>query len=123
MKDKGITDINRKSGTFRVFRENFIKIQNLKIKWKREIINGETNAEFDLVSKILDGEIDGIEDKKDAFARKTHLQPVIENYAPEPIEPYLVGTKLIREVVDEFLVLRKGTIGEKMLSEYRVLTD
>ena len=123
LKDEGITDINRKSGTFRVFRENFIKIQNLKIKWKREIINGETNAEFDLVSKILDGEIDGIEDKKDAFARKTHLQPVIENYAPEPIEPYLVETKLIREVVDEFLVLRKGTIGEKMLSEYRVLTD
>ena len=123
LKDEGITDINRKSGTFRVFRENFIKIQNLKIKWKREIINGETNAEFDLVSKILDGEIDGIEDKKDAFARKTHLQPVIENYAPEPIEPYLVEIKLIREVVDEFLVLRKGTIGEKMLSEYRVLTD
>jgi len=126
LKDEGITDINRKSGIFRVFRENFIKIQNLKIKWKREIINGETNAEFDLVSKILDGEddfIDEIIDKKDAFARKTHLQPVIENYAPEPIEPYLVEIKLIREVVDEFLVLRKGTIGEKMLSEYRVLTD
>ena len=123
LKDEGITDINRKSGTFRVFRENFIKIQNLKIKWKREIINGETNAEFDLVSKILDGEIDGIEDKKDAFARRTHLQPIIENYAPEPIEPYLVEIKLIREVVDEFLDLRKGTIGEKMLSEYRVLTD
>ena len=127
LKNEGITDINRKSGTFRVFRENFIKIQNLKIKWKREIINGETKAEFDLVSKIIDGEEDDllgeIIDKKDAFARRTHLQPVIENYAPEPIEPYLVEIKLIREVVDEFLVLRKGTIGEKMLSEYRVLTD
>jgi len=126
LKDEGITDINRKSGTFRVFRENFIKIQNLKIKWKREIINGETNAEFDLVSKILDGEddfIDEIVDKKDAFARRTHLQPVIENYAPEPIEPYLVEIKLIREVVDEFLELRKGTIGEKMLDEYKVITD
>ena len=123
LKDEGITDINRKRGTFRVFRENFIKIQNLKIKWKREIINGETKAEFDLVSKILDGEIDGIEDKKDAFARRTHLQPIIENYAPEPIEPYLVEIKLIREVVDEFLDLRKGTIGEKMLDEYKVITD
>ena len=127
LKDEGITDINRKSGTFRVFRENFIKIQNLKIKWKREIINGETKAEFDLVSKIIDGEEDDllgeIIDKKDAFARRTHLQPVIENYAPEPIEPYLVETKLIREVVDEFLDLRKGTIGEKMLGEYRVITD
>jgi len=127
LKDEGITDINRKSGTFRVFRENFIKIQNLKIKWKREIINGETKAEFDLVSKIIDGEEDDllgeIIDKKDAFARRTHLQPVIENYAPEPIEPYLVETKLIREVVDEFLDLRKGTIGEKMLDEYKVITD
>ena len=105
LKDEGITDINRKSGTFRVFRENFIKIQNLKIKWKREIINGETKAEFDLVSKIIDGEEDDllgeIIDKKDAFARRTHLQPIIENYAPEPIEPYLVEIKLIREVVDE----------------------
>ena len=67
----------------------------------------------------------------------TELQPIIENYnIPEPREPYLVSSnsvevkynkveksKLIREVVDEFLVLRKGTIGEKMLSEYRVLTD
>ena len=126
LKDEGITDINRKSGTFRVFRENFIKIQNLKIKWKREIINGETNAEFDLVSKILDGEddfIDEIVDKKDAFARRTHLQPIIENYAPEPIEPYLVEIKLIREVVDEFLVLRKGVVGEKLLDEYKVITD
>jgi len=127
LKNEGITDINRKSGTFRVFRENFIKIQNLKIKWKREIINGETKAEFDLVSKIIDGEEDDllgeIIDKKDAFARRTHLQPVIENYAPEPIEPYLAETKLIRDVVDEFLELRKGTIGEKMLGEYRVLTD
>ena len=123
LKEEGITDISRGSESFRVFRENFIKIQNLKIKWKREIINGESNAEFDLVSKILDGEIDGIEDKKDAFARRTHLQPVIENYAPEPIEPYLVEIKLIREVVDEFLDLRKGTIGEKMLDEYKVITD
>jgi len=127
LKDEGITDTNRKSGTFRVFRENFIKIQNLKIKWKREIINGETKAEFDLVSKIIDGEEDDllgeIIDKKDAFARRTHLQPIIENYAPEPIEPYLAEIKLIREVVDEFLELRKGTIGEKMLDEYKVITD
>lgn len=126
LKNEGITDINRKSGTFRVFRENFIKIQNLKIKWKREIINGETNAEFDLVSKILDGEddfIDEIIDKKDAFARRTHLQPVIENYAPEPIEPYLVKSKPISIVANEFIELRRGTIGEKLLKEYQVLTQ
>jgi len=127
LKEEGITDINRKSDSFRVFRENFIKIQSLKIKWKRELIKGETTSPFDIVSQILDGDI----------TPNTELQPIIENYnIPEPREPYLVSSnsvevkynkveksKLIREVVDEFLVLRKGTIGEKMLSEYRVLTD
>jgi len=63
--------------------------------------------------------------------------PIIENYnIPEPREPYLVTSnsvevkynkveksKLMREVVDEFLVLRKGVVGEKLLSEYKVLTD
>ena len=44
LKEEGITDINRKSDTFRVFRENYIKIQNLKIKWKRELIKGETTS-------------------------------------------------------------------------------
>ena len=136
LKEEGITDINRKSGTFRVFRENFIKIQNLKIKWKREIIKGETQADFDLVSKILDGEIDEIQDKKDAFARDTHLQPTeleiqerlqsSESILGSRIlrnDPLLAETKLIREVADEFLDLRKGTISEKLLGEYRVLTD
>ena len=33
---------------------------------------------------------DGVMDKKNAFARNTHLQPVIENYAPEPLQPYQV---------------------------------
>jgi integrase len=126
LKEEGITDINRQSDTFRVFRENFIKIQNLKIKWKRELIKGETKSPFDLVSQILDGDF-----------TNTLLKPIIENYnIPEPTEPYLVETnsievkynkvgksKLIREVVDEFLVLRKGVVGEKMLREYRVLTD
>ena len=38
-------------------------------------------------------------------------------------DPLLAETKLIREVADEFLDLRKGTISEKLLGEYRVLTD
>ena len=136
LKEEGITDINRKSGTFRVFRENFIKIQNLKIKWKREIIKGETQADFDLVSKILDGEIEEIQDKKDAFARDTHLQPTeleiqerlqsSESILGSRIlrnEPHLAETKLISDVVDEFLELRKGTVGKKLLDEYKVITD
>jgi integrase len=36
-------------------------------------------------------------DKKDAFARRTHLQPVIENYAPEPLQPYQVQSNLSQQ--------------------------
>jgi len=127
LEEEGIKDINRKSDSFRVFRENYIKIQSLTIKWKRELVKGETTSPFDLVSQILDGDL----------TPKTELQPIIENiHSPEPREPYLVETKsvevkynkvenskLIREVVDEFLVLRKGVVGKKLLSEYKVLTD
>ena len=121
LKDEGITDINRKSGTFRVLRENFIKIQNLKIKWKREIINGEINAEFDLVSKILDGEddfIDEIIDKKDAFARRTHLQP------DEPTELELqeklqqsesiLGSRILRNDIEKTAPEPKDEVNEKV---------
>ena len=111
LEEEGIKDINRKSDSFRVFRENYIKIQSLTIKWKRELVKGETKSPFDLVSQILDGDI----------TKNTELQPIIENYGiPEPREPYLVKTKsvevkynkvekpkLIREVNDEFLVLRE----------------
>ena len=127
LEEEGIKDINRKSDSFRVFRENYIKIQSLTIKWKRELVKGETTSPFDLVSQILDSDL----------TPKTELQPIIENiHSPEPREPYLVETKsvevkynkvenskLIREVVDEFLVLRKGVVGKKLLSEYKVLTD
>jgi len=127
LKEEGITDISRGSESFRVFRENYIKIQSLKIKWKRELIKGETKSPFDLVSQILDGDI----------TPNTELQPIIENYGiPEPREPYLVETKSVEvkynkvekskkisDVVDEFLLLRKGTLGEKLLSEYKSITD
>ena len=82
MKDEGITEINRKSDTFRVFRENFIKIQNLKIKWKRELIKGETTSSFDIVSQILDGEyvdvVDEVESITEEKQRKSKLIRVRE---------------------------------------------
>ena len=127
LEEEGIKDINRKSDSFRVFRENYIKIQSLTIKWKRELVKGETTSPFDLVSQIVDGDL----------TPKTELQPIIENiHSPEPREPYLVETKSVEvkynkvekekkisEVIDEFLVLRKGVVGEKLLSEYKVITD
>ena len=109
LKDEGITDINRKDDYFRVFRENYIKIENLKIKWKRELIKGETNSQFDFVSQILNGETNHIISDVQSYTEKKPTK-----------EP---KSKSIREVVDEFLEFRKGTIGEKLLGEYKVLTD
>jgi len=113
LKDEGISDINRKSGYFRIFRENYIKIESLKIKWKRDIINGETKSQFDLVSKILDGESTDIISEIQSYEDEDPSNKTIKEHK----------SKLIRKVVDEFLELRKGVVGEKMLGEYRVVTN
>ena len=82
LKEEGITrNIDRKGNYFRVFRENYIKIESLKIKWKRELLLGETKSQFDLVTQILEGGFnDEALDKKNAFAGDTHLQ---SNELPE----------------------------------------
>ena len=63
--------------------------------------------------------------------------PIIENYnVLEPIEPSLVETKSVEvkynkdgkgkrisDVVKEFLLLRKGTHGQKLLDEYKSICD
>ena len=49
LKNEGITDINRKDDYFRLFRENYIKVEKEK-KWKRELILGEIKSEYDFVS-------------------------------------------------------------------------
>ena len=138
LKEEGITrNIDRKGDYFRVFRENYIKIESLKIKWKRELLLGETKSQFDLVSQILEGGFDDEKlDKKNAFARDTHLQPTelelqerlqqSESILGSRIlrnEPHLADTKRISEVVEQFLDLRKGTITEKLLEDYKSVCD
>ena len=109
LKDEGFTDIGRKDDFFRLFRENYIKVENEKIKWKRELILGEIKSEYDLVSQILNGETNDI---LNVVQSRSENKPTKET-----------KSKSIREVVDEFLEFRKGTIGEKLLGEYKVLTD
>ena len=89
--DEGITDINRKSGYFRIFRENYIKIESLKIKWKRELILGEIKSEYDYVSQILDGEAKDIISEVESYTEK--------KLTKEP------KSKTIRKIVDEFLCI------------------
>ena len=102
--EEGIT-VDRKSDYFRLFRENFIKIQNLKIKWKRDIIKGETKSEFDLVSQILDG---------DSQEPQISIQPPSET-KPSVESQSIKLSKLTGEFIDE----KDGTVGDKLLSEYK----
>ena len=146
--------IDKKSLEFKTLRKRVIELKLLRFSHKKDFVSGK-QTDLNKFLEECDSKFrlgisnDGVVDKKNAFARNTHLQPDeptdlellaklqtsesilgsrilhndIEKTAPEPTEPFLVETKLIREVVDEFLELRKGTIGEKMLREYRVLTD
>ena len=69
--------------------------KELEDKWNLKLFGYDEPTDLDLLTKmqtsesILGSRILRSElDKKNAFARGTHLQPVIENLAPEPIEPY-----------------------------------
>ena len=101
LKDEGITDINRKDDYFRLFRENYIKVENEKIKWKRELILGEIKSEYDLVSQILNGETNEIVNEVQSYSEKESTK-----------EP---KSKPIRKVVDEFVVVGKSKIPERFL--------
>ena len=76
LKDEGITrNMERKGDYFKVFRLNFIKIEILKIKWEREVLLGKARSQIDLVSQIMGSGFEDLKvDKKNAFARDTHLQ-------------------------------------------------
>jgi len=106
--DEGIT-VDRKSDYFRLFRENFIKIQNLKIKWKRDIIKGETRSEFDLVSQILDGEP---EQPPKTVQTPSETQPPIESQS-------IILSKMTKEFLEE----RDGVVGDKLHSEYKSIFE
>ena len=127
-------DIEPNSINYKDIRRKFIQLYLLRFDWIRTLIKETDMLDEDSFRREVDEKL-----KVSLFPDLQSIlpPPIIENYnIPEPREPYLVTSnsvevkynkveksKLIREVVDEFLVLRKGTIGEKMLSEYRVLTD
>jgi len=127
-------EIETNSINYKNLRRQFIQIYQLRFDWIRTIIKETGKFDEDSFRREVDEKL-----KVSLFPDLQSNQPlpIIENYGiPEPIEPYLVSSnsvevkynkvensKLIREVVDEFLVLRKGVVGEKLLDEYKVLTN
>ena len=127
-------DIEPNSINYKEIRRKFIQLYLLRFDWIRTLIKETDMLDEDSFRREVDEKL-----KVSLFPDLQSIlpPPIIENYnIPEPREPYLVSTnsvevkynkveksKLMREVVDEFLVLRKGVVGEKLLSEYKVLTD
>ena len=127
-------DIEPNSINYKEIRRKFIQLYLLRFDWIRTLIKETDMLDEDSFRREVDEKL-----KVSLFPdlQSTLPPPIIENYnIPEPREPYLVTSnsvevkynkversKLMREVVDEFLVLRKGVVGEKLLSEYKVLTD
>jgi len=122
-------EVDKNSLEFKTLRKRVIELKLLRFSHKKDFVSGKQTD----LNKFLE-ECDskfrlGISnmDKKNAFARNTHLQPVIENYAPEPLQPYQVEvnekveTILISKLIDEYIdtVERQKDLREKTIIEYR----
>ena len=127
-------EIDTNSINYLNLRRQFIQLYTLRFDWIKTLIKETGKVEEDDFRREVDEKL-GLGLFPDL--QSTLPPPIIENYnIPEPIEPYIVSSnsvevkynkveesKKIREVVDEFLVLRKGVVGEKLLDEYRVLSN
>ena len=94
-------EVDKDSINFKKLRNKFFDLYMLRYDWVDELLNetGKTDTDFILHAqeKLRIGLFPELVNpsgigKKDAFARKTHLQPRVENFLPEPKEPYLAQT-------------------------------
>ena len=126
-------EVDKKSLEFKTLRKRVIELKLLRFSHKKDFVSGK-QTDLNKFLKECDSKFRlGISnmDKKNAFARNTHLQPVIENYAPEPIQPYQVEvnekveTILISKLIEEYIhtVERQKDLREKTIIEYRNTLD
>ena len=86
---------NKNNVEYKGLVRRWIDLKLIRQNWKRDLLNesGKTDDDFrnELEDKWKLGLWENGEDKK------LNLSPVIENYAPEPIEPYIVQPKSIEQ--------------------------
>ena len=125
-------EVDRDSINFKKLRNKFIDLYLLRYDWMKELFNfstEKTDDDFKLDAQqklkiILFPELtnpSGI-DKKNAFARGTHLQPVMEQVADEPSEPYLVQSNAIHNSTtsgDSLSVCAKRYFQQKRIEDKR----
>ena len=86
---------NKRNVEYKGLVRRWVDLKLIRQNWKRDVLNesGKTDDDFrnELEDKWKLGLWENGEDKK------LNLSPVIENYAPEPIEPYIVQPKSIEQ--------------------------
>ena len=86
---------NKKNVEYKGLVRRWIDLKLIRQNWKRDLLNESGKTDDDFRNELEDKWKLGLwESGKD---KKLNLSPVIENYAPEPIEPYIVQPKSIEQ--------------------------
>ena len=110
IKSKDLT-IDSKSLEFKELRKQFLELRLIRSKWKKELLEDSGKSVNDFRNEIY--KKFNIEEEK--------LTPAIENYAPEPTQPYLVEKEDKPSQIDvspKLSEMKEEFIGERLLSGF-----
>ena len=110
IKSKDLT-IDNKSLEFKELRKQFLELRLIRSKWKKELLEDSGKSVNDFRNEIY----------KKFNIEGEQLTPVIENYAPEPTQPYLVEKDDKPSQIDvspKLSEMKEEFIGERLLSGF-----
>ena len=110
IKSKDLT-IDSKSLEFKELRKQFLELRLIRSKWKKELLEDSGKLVNDFRNEIY----------KKFNIEGEQLTPVIENYAPEPTQPYLVEKEDKPSQIDvspKLSEMKEEFIGERLLSGF-----
>jgi len=110
IKSKDLT-IDSKSLEFKELRKQFLELRLIRSKWKKELLEDSGKSVNDFRNEIY----------KKFDIEGEQLTPVIENYAPEPTQPYLVEKEDKPSQIDispKLSEMKEEFISERLLSGF-----
>jgi integrase len=110
IKSKDLT-IDSKSLEFKELRKQFLELRLIRSKWKKELLEDSGKSVNDFRNEIY----------KKFDIEGEQLTPVIENYAPEPTQPYLVEKEDKPSQIDDspkLSEMKEDFVGERLLSGF-----
>ena len=110
IKSKDLT-IDSKSLEFKELRKQFLELRLIRSKWKKELLEDSGKSVNDFRNEIY----------KKFNIEGEQLTPVIENYAQEPTQPYLVEKDDKPSQIDvspKLSEMKEEFIGERLLSGF-----